>query len=290
MIYLLTKLNVNESLLKSHVNKQNKLELVYKNVNNDVNENFDEFSKDYTDNVERELGLNKDRFPITTKEEIYYQLLPCVELSYKHMLTNTIHEFTIVNFFDNPEIFFHSEPEQLKQDLGNATKAVGGFFGKLFKTKGFKSKVDKRNEIVLLIHLAKVDGKIEDDEKIFDALAAGASGYILKKTKPAELVAAIRDLYEGGAPMSGQIASRVVASFRKKEENRETVLLENLSTREYEILELLVKGRLYKEISATLGISQETVRKHVYNIYKKLHVNNRVEAYNKFYGNGDSNH
>ncbi len=162
-----SKLNVNESLLKSHVNKQNKLELVYKNVNNDVNENFDEFSKDYTDNVERELGLNKDRFPITTKEEIYYQLLPCVELSYKHMLTNTIHEFTIVNFFDNPEIFFHSEPEQLKQDLGNATKAVGGFFGKLFKTKGFKSKVDKRNEIVLLIHLAKVDGKIEDDEKIF---------------------------------------------------------------------------------------------------------------------------
>ena len=130
----------------------------------------------------------------------------------------------------------------------------------------------------------------EDDEKIFDALAAGASGYILKKTKAAELVAAIRDLYEGGAPMSGQIASRVVASFRKKEESRDIVLLESLSAREHEILELLVKGRLYKEIASTLVISQETVRKHVYNIYKKLHVNNRVEAYNKFYGNGDSNH
>jgi len=130
----------------------------------------------------------------------------------------------------------------------------------------------------------------EDDEKIFDALAAGASGYILKKTKSAELVAAIRDLYEGGAPMSGQIASRVVASFRKREESRDTVLLESLSAREHEILELLVKGRLYKEIASTLVISQETVRKHVYNIYKKLHVNNRVEAYNKFYGNGGSNH
>lgn len=126
----------------------------------------------------------------------------------------------------------------------------------------------------------------EDDGKIFDALAAGASGYILKKTKPAELVAAIRDLYEGGAPMSGQIASKVVASFRKKEESRDTILLESLSAREHEILELLVKGRLYKEIASTLEISQETVRKHVYNIYKKLHVNNRVEAYNKFYGNG----
>jgi len=130
----------------------------------------------------------------------------------------------------------------------------------------------------------------EDDEKIFDALAAGASGYILKKTKSAELVAAIRDLYEGGAPMSGQIASRVVASFRKKEESRDIVLLESLSAREHEILEFLVKGRLYKEIASTLVISQETVRKHVYNIYKKLHVNNRVEAYNKFYGNGGSNH
>jgi DNA-binding NarL/FixJ family response regulator len=130
----------------------------------------------------------------------------------------------------------------------------------------------------------------EDDEKIFDALAAGASGYILKKTKSAELVAAIRDLYEGGAPMSGQIASRVVASFRKREESRDIVLLESLSAREHEILELLVKGRLYKEIASTLVISQETVRKHVYNIYKKLHVNNRVEAYNKFYGNGGSNH
>ena len=130
----------------------------------------------------------------------------------------------------------------------------------------------------------------EDDEKIFDALAAGASGYILKKTKSAELVAAIRDLYEGGAPMSGQIASRVVASFRKKEESRDIVLLESLSSREHEILEFLVKGRLYKEIASTLVISQETVRKHVYNIYKKLHVNNRVEAYNKFYGNGGSNH
>jgi len=126
----------------------------------------------------------------------------------------------------------------------------------------------------------------EDEEKIFDALSAGASGYILKKTKPVELVASIRDLHEGGAPMSSQIANKVVASFRKKEENREAVLLERLSAREYEILELLVKGRLYKEISSTLNISQETVRKHVYNIYKKLHINNRVEAYNKFHGNG----
>ena len=123
----------------------------------------------------------------------------------------------------------------------------------------------------------------EDDEKIFEALAAGASGYILKKTKPADLIAAINDLHAGGAPMSSQIASKVVASFRKKEELKNGEI-ENLTSRETEILEHLVKGLLYKEIASDLDISQETVRKHVYHIYKKLHVNNRVEAFHKYYG------
>jgi DNA-binding NarL/FixJ family response regulator len=126
----------------------------------------------------------------------------------------------------------------------------------------------------------------EDDEKIFEALAAGATGYILKKSKPSELMAAVRELSEGGAPMSSQIASKVVASFRKKESSKEN-LLESLTHREFEILEALVKGKLYKEIGNDMNISTETVRKHVYHIYKKLHINNRVEAYNRFFGNGN---
>jgi DNA-binding NarL/FixJ family response regulator len=124
----------------------------------------------------------------------------------------------------------------------------------------------------------------EDDEKIFEALSVGANGYILKKTKPADLLLALKDLYHGGSPMSSQIASKVVASFRKKDELKKEEI-ENLSARESEILEHLVKGNLYKEIAAKLEISQETVRKHVYHIYKKLHVNNRVEAFHKYYGN-----
>lgn len=128
----------------------------------------------------------------------------------------------------------------------------------------------------------------EDDDNVFEALAAGASGYILKKSKPIEIINAIKDLYQGGAPMSSQIASKVVASFHKKETIQSNRNLEDLSDREYQILEALVNGKLYKEISDALFISVETVRKHVYNIYKKLHVNNRVEAYNKFYGKGES--
>jgi DNA-binding NarL/FixJ family response regulator len=86
--------------------------------------------------------------------------------------------------------------------------------------------------------------------------------------------------------MTRQIAAKVVSSFRKKEQSRDP-LVESLSNRELEILDKLVKGMLYKEIGLDLNISTETVRKHVYHIYKKLHVNNRVEAYNKFYGNND---
>ncbi|MFM1969859.1 MAG: hypothetical protein RL152_1236, partial [Bacteroidota bacterium] len=102
--------------------------------------------------------------------------------------------------------------------------------------------------------------------------------------KPQELITAIEELVNGGAPMSSKIARRVVTSFRQKENEKNDNHLECLSSREFEILELLVKGQLYKEIATQLNIAQETVRKHVYNIYKKLHVNNRVEAYHKFYG------
>jgi DNA-binding NarL/FixJ family response regulator len=129
----------------------------------------------------------------------------------------------------------------------------------------------------------------EEDEKIFEALRAGASGYILKKTAPGKLLDAIRELSEGGAPMSSQIARKVVAAFRGKTPVSEGLVPEDdainiLSNREKEILELLSKGMLYKEIAGSLFISPETVRKHVYHIYEKLHVNNRVEAVNKFFG------
>ncbi len=130
----------------------------------------------------------------------------------------------------------------------------------------------------------------EDDEKIFEALSAGANGYILKKTAPQKLLEAIKELHDGGSPMSSQIARKVVAAFQTRaaeaqsSENSIAASLSVLSNREKEILELLAKGMLYKEIAAKLFISQETVRKHVYHIYEKLHVNNRVEAINKFFG------
>ena len=127
----------------------------------------------------------------------------------------------------------------------------------------------------------------EDDEKIFEALSAGASGYILKKTEPLKMLDAIKELHEGGAPMSSQIARKVVFAFRSKPispASQPGVEIEQLSFREKQILEELSRGLMYKEIANVLFISPETVRKHVYHIYEKLHVTNRVEAVNKYFG------
>ena len=127
----------------------------------------------------------------------------------------------------------------------------------------------------------------EEDEKIFEALRAGAGGYILKKTQPAKLLEGITELIQGGAPMSSQIASKVVAAFKNNSVTTPSgggVSLDVLSKRENEILEMLSSGLLYKEISEKITITTETVRKHVYHIYEKLHVTNRVEAVNKYFG------
>lgn len=124
----------------------------------------------------------------------------------------------------------------------------------------------------------------EEDEKIFEALSAGASGYILKKTTPSRMLEAIRELYEGGAPMSSQIARKVVAAFLNKPSSSTGNDLNSLTHREREILELLSRGMMYKEIALALNLAHETIRKHVYHVYEKLHVTNRVEAVNKFFG------
>jgi DNA-binding NarL/FixJ family response regulator len=121
----------------------------------------------------------------------------------------------------------------------------------------------------------------EDDDKIFRSLKAGASGYMLKKSTPAQLVEAIKDLSTGGSPMNAQIARKVVASFQLAEQKKIANSVEGLTKREVELLELLSKGYRYKEIAEKLFISSDTVRTHIRNIYVKLQVNSKIEAINK---------
>ena len=125
----------------------------------------------------------------------------------------------------------------------------------------------------------------EDDDNIFNALAAGATGYLLKNTAPHKILDALSEVADGGSPMSSQIARRVVASFRTAPAApAPDTRLSTLSKREAEVLEWLARGFMYKEVGAELGISTETVRRHCHNIYEKLHVQTRTEAINKLYG------
>jgi len=120
----------------------------------------------------------------------------------------------------------------------------------------------------------------EDSERIFQALQAGADGYLVKSSPTDVLLRAIEDVHQGGSPMSSHIARKVVRQFRQSEPSRDETA--NLAPREREVLNLLASGYVYKEIADQLGIGIETVKTYVKNICKKLHVRNRLEAVARF--------
>ena len=120
----------------------------------------------------------------------------------------------------------------------------------------------------------------EDTDNIFNALAAGAAGYLLKRTKSSELLDAIREVHRGGSPMTTHIARKVTQSFQRAGPSAQPT--ENLSEREQEVLDCLSQGFLYKEIAEKLGISYETVHTYIRRIYEKLQVRTRTEAVAKF--------
>jgi DNA-binding NarL/FixJ family response regulator len=125
----------------------------------------------------------------------------------------------------------------------------------------------------------------ENNEQVFEALKAGASGYLLKKTAPVEIIAAVKELYNGGSPMSAPIARKLVSIFQNQNIVTKEDEYAKLSTREKEVLELTAKGLQYKEIADQLQIGFGTVRQHLHKVYEKLHVQNKTEAINKVYGN-----
>jgi len=122
----------------------------------------------------------------------------------------------------------------------------------------------------------------DDDQRVFDALKAGANGYLLKSAKPGEIRSAVRELMSGGSPMSAHVARRVVANLRPVPE--QGISEAKLTDRERAVLELLAEGLLYKEISQRLSITEGSIKQHIHRMYEKLHVQNRTEAVNRFFG------
>jgi DNA-binding NarL/FixJ family response regulator len=116
----------------------------------------------------------------------------------------------------------------------------------------------------------------DDANNIFHALAAGAVGYLLKRSAPTELVPALREVLDGGSPMTSSVARKVVLSFQPTRDG--TAEIEQLSERERQVLQLLAQGKIYKEIGDLIGVSQNTVHSYIRRVYEKLHVRSKMEA------------
>lgn len=183
-------------------------------------------------------------------------------------------EFKVLDTFKTAEEALHDLP-QIQPDIVIMDINLPGMSG-IECIKQVKKKVPRTQFMMFTVY--------ENDEKVFEALKAGASGYLLKNTGLVQIIESLKELHNGGSPMSSNIARKLVTIFR--EQQPETEPMEVLSKRENEILQLLSKGLLYKEIADQLSISTGTVRQHIHKIYEKLHVQNRTEAINKAFGKG----
>jgi DNA-binding NarL/FixJ family response regulator len=182
-------------------------------------------------------------------------------------------EFTVLDTYKTAEEAIYEMPGQ-KPDIVIMDISLPGMSG-IECIREIKGKLPATQFMMFTVY--------ENDEKVFEALKAGASGYLLKNTGLVQMIEALKELHNGGSPMSANIARKLVRVFHEQENNASVV--EVLSQRENEILQLLAKGLLYKEIADQLHISTSTVRQHIHKIYEKLHVQNRTEAINKAFGN-----
>jgi DNA-binding NarL/FixJ family response regulator len=180
-------------------------------------------------------------------------------------LLSSYEEFDVVGSFDNC-VDCDQAALSLRPDIVVMDIDMPGLSG----IEGVRMIKTVRPETLIVMHTV-----FEDDEKLFTCLSAGASGYLLKKTQPEDFIDALIDLTKGGAPMSPSIARRVLASFQQPIAKKQEY---DLTKRELEILEMLVKGYSYKNIAAECFVSTDTVKSHLKNIYVKLHVNNGKEA------------
>jgi DNA-binding NarL/FixJ family response regulator len=181
-------------------------------------------------------------------------------------------EFKVLDTFKTAEEALYDLP-RLKPDIVIMDINLPGMNG-IDCIKEVKNKIPGTQFMMFTVY--------ENDEKVFEALKAGASGYLLKNTGLVQMIEALQELHHGGSPMSANIARKLVTVFRQQ--GSDAVPVHTLSNRENEILQLLSKGLLYKEIADQLSISTSTVRQHIHKIYDKLHVQNRTEAINKAFG------
>ena len=223
---------------------------------------------------------------LTDSDEGYPWRENTVTLSMQIKSIAIIEDDEKVRHFLADQVRLHIDVERL-EEFGDAETALAQLSASPVEIALFDVQLPGMNGIECMRKLKIIHPRVQmmvltvydNADTIFDALKAGASSYILKNTPPEKIIEAIQELYNGGSPISSQIARKVIEAFRLKEMRNE--YFQTLSRREQEILEQLSRGFHNKEIADKLFISFETVRTHIRHIYEKLHVNSRVEALKK---------
>ncbi len=201
-------------------------------------------------------------------------------------------EVEVIDFLES--IFKNTEGFEFLQTYKNGEEALAflpksspdvviadiGLPGKINGTECVQKVKELRPDILFIMYTI-----FDRDNNIFESLKAGASGYLLKSLNKKKIIESVQEIINGGAPMSPAIARKVTEFFFSGNSlNKEVKELNLLGKREKEVLDYLSKGLLYKEIASQMTITEGTVKQHIHNIYKKLHVQNRTEAINKYLG------
>jgi len=158
-------MQLNEDIFDVYLDELQEYQCTFKQHNEIIKEDYDEFSSEFCDSLFKESQFEKSTFPKLLEENISYKVIPCIQFDYTHILTNTNHTGFVINFWDNPKVVLNDDSEKLSTSIGSLGKIISNSFSKLFKTKAFKEKTDRKTEITLLIYMAKADGVIDNDEK-----------------------------------------------------------------------------------------------------------------------------
>lgn len=157
--------NFGVETIKKFADSNSKLVETYKNLNGENKENYDEYSTFCSKNALAEVGDYKDRYPKLISEEMYYEGVPCATFNYNHILSATFHDVSVLNVDKTKEVLFHSNPADVAQEKESFKDKVNEWLRQAFSTKSYKDKIDRKHEMFLMIHMAKADGVIEEQEK-----------------------------------------------------------------------------------------------------------------------------
>jgi tellurite resistance protein len=168
--------------IKQFANANGQLVLTYKSLNGDNKENYDEYSTVCSKNALAEVGDYKDRYPKLISEEMYYEGVPCATFNYNHILSATFHDVSVLNIDKTKEVLFHSNPADVAEEKESFKDKVNEWLRQAFSTKSFKDKIDRKHEMFLMLHMAKADGQIEEQEKRYlSQTITGLHGFTQKE-------------------------------------------------------------------------------------------------------------